>query len=296
MVSMYIESFITYLTHVKKYSQHTISGYAKDVEQFFQYAGEVGVSDIKQVSHLTVRSWMVALMEDGLTAKSINRKLSSLSTFFKYLRRKEIIDRNPMAKVQAPKSSKRLPSYVDNTKMDGLLSDISRPEGFAQWRDYIVVSLLYHTGIRRAELLGIKVGDIDFGQRQIKVLGKGNKERLIPLNDQILEDLSKYMDRATEEFGSVEYLILTNTGSKAYPKLVYNTVNKILRKYNASEKASPHVLRHTFATHLTTNGADINAIKELLGHANLSATQIYTHNNIERLKDVYKKAHPKSEE
>lgn len=294
MPTTFISDFLSYLEHNKKYSKHTVLAYGKDIAQCQYYLFEMGVEDMMQATHLHLRSWVVDLLEGGVSAKSINRKISSLNSFYKYLKRVEKVDHNPMRKVTAPKIPKRLPTYVDEVKMGDIL-DKNRKGDFSGFRDYIVISLLYHTGMRRAELLGIQLSDVDLVQKSIKVLGKGNKERIIPLNEAIATDLGEYIRLKNETFGQFTgQLIVTNKGKPAYPKLIYTIVHNVLKKYNASEKASPHILRHTFATHLTANGAELNAVKDLLGHANLSATQIYTHNSIERLKEVYDKSHPKS--
>jgi len=293
--SEYIDDFQQYLMHVKKYSKHTCTNYHIDLRQFFRYLEDFGEMTVTEVTHSHIRSWMVALMSDNISSKSINRKLSSLRSFYKYLMRQAIVDRNPTQKVIAPKIPKRLPSYVDTDKMHNILDDrLLGSPNYAGAREYITISLLYHTGIRRSELLGLRLNDIDEKAGTIKVLGKGNKERLIPLSNQALEDIAKYVEVRAEQNSITDHFILTDKGKPPYPKLIYNIVTAVLKKYNASEKVSPHVLRHTFATHLTSSGADINAVKELLGHSSLAATQVYTHNNIERLKAVYDQSHPKS--
>ena len=295
MLAKHIVDFVAYLREVKQYSKHTTTSYHTDLEQFRTYLVLFEIDDVQIVSHVHIRSWVVALMESNISAKSVNRKISSLRTFFSYLKRQEIVLKNPMQKVSAPKIPKRLPKYVDQQKISQILDDPILEKSHAILREHLVISLFYHTGIRRSELIGLKLEDVDLTQKQIKVLGKGNKERLIPLNKQIVEELSEYIEVRNRTFGTMETsLILTDKGKAAYPKLIYNIVSKVLKKYNASDKTSPHVLRHTFATHLTANGAELNAIKELLGHSSLAATQIYTHNSIERLKEVYDKSHPKS--
>lgn len=292
----HITSFVSYLRSVKKYSEHTITGYQSDLRQYTTYTmDEYGVEAVS-VSHIQIRSWVVALIEEGLTEKSINRKISTLRSFYNYLKRQQLVSTNPMAKIVGPKVPKRLPQYVDKDKISLVLDDKPLLDmDYAAAREFLIISLLYHTGMRRGELIGLKVSDIDFQSSVIKVLGKGNKERLIPLSPIIVKELKEYLI-AREEIATygVLALILTEKGKPAYPKLIYNVVSRVLRKYNASEKVGPHVLRHTFATHLTAAGADLNAIKELLGHSSLAATQVYTHNSVERLKEIYDKAHPKS--
>lgn len=290
-----IEEFIKYIQEVRNYSVHTIVSYKCDIKQYRAFAASLELYDISHSSHMHARSWIVTLVEQGNSTKTINRKVASLRKYFNYLKRLGIIDKSPMGKVLAPKNSKRLPKYVDEKKIREILNDNCLEKTFSSKREHLILSLFYHTGIRRSELLGLKLQDIDLSKMQIKVLGKGNKERLIPLNDVIAIELREFIAIRNEVFGESETsLILTDKGKPAYPKLIYNIVSKVLKKYNASEKASPHVLRHTFATHLTANGADLNAVKELLGHSSLAATQVYTHNSIERLKEVYDKSHPKS--
>jgi len=285
-----------YLKDVRKYSKHTIVNYSNDIKQFDLFISNYELKEVRSISHIHVRSWVIEMVTEKFTAKSINRKISSLRAFFKFLKRNELITKNPMLKVIAPKIPKRLPSYVDKSKIDEILDDsVLSKMNYTAARENIVISLLYHTGMRRSELLGLKINDIDIYYKTVKVLGKGNKERLIPLNDRILTDLQEYLEiRRNKMPQESDYLILTDKGDKAYPKLIYNIVNRLLKRYNASEKASPHVLRHTFATHLTAEGAELNAVKELLGHSSLAATQVYTHNNIERLKEIYDKSHPKA--
>jgi len=291
-----IGEFIQYLQNIRKYSSNTIISYNTDLNQFLVYLGEYGDLDLSEITHFHIRSWIVILMEEGITAKSINRKISSLRSFFNYLRRQGLMSTNPIKKIVAPKTPKRLPHYIDEDKMNYLLEDNHLLEpNYLEARENIIISLLYHTGIRRSELLNLTISDINLQSNTIKVLGKGNKERIIPLNETISKELKDYLLVRQERFQIEDgVLILTDKGKPAYPKLIYNIVSKVLKKYNASEKVSPHVLRHTFATHLTANGAELNAVKELLGHASLAATQVYTHNSIERLKTVYDKAHPKS--
>ncbi len=295
MESKYLDRYMDYLRDVRKYSIHTLTSYSNDIGQFDIYINDYE-EELKQASHIHVRSWIVTLMEKGISAKSINRKISSLRSFYNFLKRNGEITTNPMLKIIAPKIPKRLPKYVDEAKIHKILDDktLTEPD-YRSAREHIVISLLYHTGMRRAELLSLNLSDLDLVAGTVKVLGKGNKERIIPLNNKICEELTEYMVLRNESFaGPPLNLILTDSGKAAYPKLIYNIVSRVLKKYNASEKSSPHILRHTFATHLTSNGAELNAVKELLGHASLAATQVYTHNSIERLKAVYDKAHPKS--
>lgn len=291
------ESFIRYLEFEKRYSPHTLKAYKKDLDQFFTFVKFIyEFVDVDKIKHTHIRAWIVDLMEDERSAKSINRKLSTLKTYFKFLMKRGVIKKNPMLKVIAPKVGKKLPVTVSEKNLNDLFEHIEFADDFAGVRDKAILELLYATGMRRAELIQLKIRDISFEKNQLKVLGKGKKERIIPFNYHIKHVIQDYISRRGEEFpyNSNEELFLTNNGKVLYPKLVYNLVKKYLSLVTTVEKRSPHILRHSFATHLSDNGADLNAIKELLGHANLAATQIYTHNSIERLKDVYQKAHPKA--
>ena len=235
-------------------------------------------------------------MQNKITPRSINRKLSTLKTYFKFLKRRKEIQENPMLKVIAPKVGKRLPVVVKEVELENLFEKINFGEGYAAVRDEMVMEMLYSTGMRRSELINLTPNDLDFFNDQVKVLGKGNKERLIPFARPLADRLKNYLEIRKDEFelGATGSLFLTAKGKKMYPKLVYNLVKKYLSQITTVEQRSPHVLRHSFATHLSNNGADLNAIKELLGHSSLAATQVYTHNSIEKLKRVYQQAHPKA--
>ena len=291
-----LESFCNYILKQKRYSQNTVVSYRTDLKQFLTYCSNLyEISEIKEIRHTIVRSWIVARMEAGDNEKSINRKISSLRSFFQYLKRKEHIEKNPMSKIIAPKIPKRLPEFIREDSLEKLFDTLNEDETYASLRDRLIIELLYSTGMRRAELISIKEGDIKFHDGLLKVLGKGNKERLIPINGRLLEKLEKLIQLKNENFENYnEFLFLTDRGKQVYPKFVYNKVIALLSLVSTAKKKSPHILRHSFATHLTNNGADINAIKELLGHANLAATQIYTHNSIAKLKEVYSKTHPKA--
>jgi integrase/recombinase XerC len=233
-------------------------------------------------------------MNEKVTARSIARKLTTIKTFYRFLLKEKVVESNPMAKVQAPKIQKRLPVFVEETPMHSLLDHTGFKEGFEGIRDKLVMNMLYSTGIRLSELINLKTSDTDLYLRQIKVLGKRNKERIIPITQELADQVAAYLEARSAENLGAEYLLVTMKGEKLYPKLVYTIVKTNLSRVTSIEKRSPHVLRHTFATHLLNKGADLNAIKELLGHANLSATQVYTHNSIERLKDIYKNKHPRA--
>jgi len=294
---MLINSFIVYLTHEKRYSPHTVLSYQTDLLQFEAYINstfDLGITDIKPTY---LRSYLVDLMEGKKSETTINRKTSVLRSFYKFLVREGKLEQNPTVLLRAPKIPKRLPVFIDAQKMDKLLDSESYfDQSFPSLRDHLVIELLFGTGIRLAELISLKETDIDIYSSTIKVLGKRNKERIIPVAKPLVDQLHIYLDqKKLQKFDNKTVnLIVTNTGAVAYPKLVYRIVTSYLNHVSTNEKKSPHVLRHSYATSLLNAGADLNAIKELLGHASLAATQVYTHNSIERLKTIYKQAHPKA--
>lgn len=290
-------TFLQYIEHEKRLSPHTLLAYKKDLEQFFSYLEDMySLTSAQDVRHVHIRSWIVHLMQEGLASRSTNRKLSTLKSYFKFLKKRGQLELNPMAKVIAPKMGKRLPVFVNQQHLKQLIEEVDYGEGYSASRNKLIVELLYSSGMRRSELINLKIADIDFSNSYFKVLGKGNKERLIPFSRYLMNLLEAFIDIRNQTFPDNinQELFLTDKGKKLYPKLVYNLVNKQLSLVTTLEQRSPHVLRHSFATHLSDNGADLNAIKELLGHSNLSATQIYTHNSIEKLKEVYQQAHPKA--
>ena len=292
---MFIERFIRYVRYEKRFSPHTIKAYETDLLQFQTFLTTYETT-LAEATHTLVRSWVMECMEASTGAKSINRKISSLRSFYKFLQREGLVVKSPMEQLQAPKIPKRLPVIVEEAKLNALLDDEALfPSGFEGLRDRVVLELLYGTGIRLAELLGLKNSDIDDYNQQIKVLGKRNKERIIPLAKPLYALLKVYLDQKNElNFTGTEKLIVTDKGTAAYPKLIYRLVKQALGEVSTQDKKSPHILRHSFATALLNKGAELTAIKELLGHANLSATQVYTHNSIEKLKSIYKQAHPKA--
>jgi len=289
------EDFIKYLQFEKRYSEHTLVAYHTDLVQFIHHMNKSdGDFDFKKVTSKQVRSWIISMMEEGISARSINRKIATLKSFYKFLMRQEIIEMSPVQLVTIPKVGKKLPSFVQKENLDQLLDlDFFRHD-FEGTRDKIIVSLLYGTGIRLAELKNLKYQNIDLAGHSIKVLGKGNKERIIPYPKSIDQPLIEYLKFREELAGKPEFLILTSSGEKAYDKLIYRVVKEHLAMVTTISKKSPHVLRHSFATHLLNNGADLNAVKELLGHSNLSATQVYIHTTFEKLKEIYKQAHPRA--
>lgn len=295
---MQFQPFIDYIQAEKRYSNHTILSYKKDLEQFqvflrFQYQQE----DVNIASFQQIRSWIVHLMNEGNSSKTVNRKISTLRSFYKYLLKKGIISINPTHGIQAPKMPKRNPVFVPESNMETLFEKLEFADDFEGVRDKTILEMFYGTGIRLSELIGLNIKDIDHYNQTIKVLGKRNKERIIPLGKSLIMSLNSYLDKRHQQFteiNDVHYIFLSIKGKKMNPKSVYTIVNKYLGAVTTVEKKSPHVLRHTFATHMLNNGADINAIKELLGHSSLAATQVYTHNTLEKMKSVYKKAHPKA--
>jgi len=294
---MYQNSFIEYIQFERRFSPHTVVAYKTDLQQFLHYLeAEYTINNIKEVNYHIVRSWIVSLMEKNINPRSIKRKITTLKTFYNYLLREGILLETPMLKIQTPKTSKRIPVFVDKIKMDTLLDDVSFGEGFEAVRDKLILEMFYATGIRLSELINLKHSDIDIYNATIKVLGKRNKERIIPFSKVLKLAIDDYNTEKNRILTSIvnDWFFLTSLGKKLYPKLVYRIVNYYLNIVTTSDRKSPHILRHTFATHMLNNGADLNAIKELLGHANLSATQIYAHNTIEKLKNIHTQAHPKA--
>jgi integrase/recombinase XerC len=298
LFDMPIQEFLKYLEFEKRYSSHTLKSYLVDLTQFSEFSiGHVGKFDPASIDHKLIRAWLVELVESGLSPRSANRKISTLKSFFGYLLSNGRIDKNPMLKIISPKIDKKLPSFVEKDHINHLLDFWELKDTFRGWRDFLIIEIFYFTGIRLTELINLKVSDIHFHEMVLKVLGKRNKERLVPFTNALVMDIKRYLDLRKKELGSYEaadYLLVTDSGKKMYPVMVYRIVKSYLQLVTQVEKRSPHVLRHTFATHMLNNGADLNAIKELLGHSNLSATQVYTHNTFEKLKKVYKQAHPRA--
>lgn len=291
----HILAFCEYLTHQKRYSPHTVNAYKKDLEQFQNYINTTfETTNFTEVKASFIRSWIVSLMETENSARTINRKISSLKSFYKYLLKNKITDINPLLKIITPKTSKRLPVFVGEAEINSLLDTIKFGNDYEGIRDKLIIELFYATGARLSELIELKIPAIDFSSNSIKVLGKRNKERIIPIGKNISDLIKNYLIERAKLESEETFLFLTKIGKKIYPKLVYGIVNSYLSKVTTINKKSPHVLRHTFATHMLNNGADLNSIKEILGHANLSATQVYTHNTIEKLKNIHKQAHPKA--
>ncbi len=291
-----LEQFIRHIRTEKRFSPHTVEAYHHDLLQFSDFL-RLSELDFVSARQIHVRSWIAQLLEDHLTEKTVNRKLSSVRSFYRYLRRNGGVDDDPAARVRAPKIPRRLPVVVDETKLTLLLDGPSTfPADFEGIRDRLVLELLFGTGIRLAELVGMREADVDFHQKSVKVLGKRNKERIVPLNQTLLQLLPEYLEeKKKQQFDNNSLtLLVTTKGQNIYPKLIYRIVKAYLSHISTHEKRSPHILRHSFATSLLDHGADIQSIKELLGHSSLAATQVYTHNSVERLKSIYKQAHPKA--
>ena len=292
-----IQSYLDYLKFQKRYSQHTIVSYQNDLTSFFDFAQEqFEASRPDEINALFIRSWLAGLKEKGLESRSINRKISSLKSFFKYQLKMGLLSKSPMVTIISPKVKKRLPQFVEEKDLKTLFNHVEFPATWEGSTARLIMCLFYNTGMRQAELVGLTESQIDKSNRALKVLGKGNKERILPLSQAIMDLLLNYIanKRVSFEDFNAEYLLVNDKGKSLYPKYVYKVVKQYLSLVTTIDKRSPHVLRHSFATHLMNNGADLNAVKELLGHSSLAATQVYTHNTIEKLKDVYKKAHPKA--
>jgi integrase/recombinase XerC len=291
-----IQSFLDYLKFEKRYSRHTVISYETDLVSFFDYiAVEYGDTPLNQLTHIYIRSWLASLKDRGLTAKSINRKISSLKSFFKYQLKNGVIKQTPMTKVIAPKNEKRLPNFVADKDIKTLFDHVEFPDTWRGRTERVLMLLFYNTGMRLSEVINLKDKQVNFSNRTLKVLGKGNKERILPISPELLKEITDYQAERNANFGQEsEVLLVDGKGRALSPKGVYSSVKKYLSLVTTIEKRSPHVLRHSFATHLMNNGADLNAVKELLGHSSLAATQVYTHNTIEKLKTIYKRAHPKA--
>ncbi len=295
MIVQWLPDFLQFLKFEKRYSQHTLVAYEKDLSQFLSFIdGQFGITDAAGLTHFHVRSWLATMKDDKQSARTINRKLSSLNSYYKYLQRLGRVEKNPVRQLHSQKLPERLPSYLKESETTNLLEEIQFDEGFKGFTDRMICNMLYQTGMRRSELLQMKEKDIEWALKQVRILGKGNKERLVPLSPQLLADIRAYLDdkKQLENYDNSHLLVLEN-GKPLYEGYVYRTVKKYLGTVTSLAKKSPHVLRHTFATHLLNNGANIQAIKDLLGHSSLAATQVYTHNNIEQLKDIHKTSHPR---
>jgi integrase/recombinase XerC len=297
------EKYIDYLRFEKRYSAHTILAYHTDLDDFTDFLqNQYAVSDLLQADHNLIRSWLISLIDCKISPRSIHRKLSSLKSFYRYCQKQGIISSSPMLKVVAPKVSKQLPVFLTRDSLDTLLNSVTFDPGYEGSRDKMIITLFYATGIRRAELVQVKLPDIDLESGTLKILGKRNKERIVPLGGNVIRLITEYLlirddflsKNVPDNQNNCQSLFVTSKGSTAYPRLIHNIVHKYLSLIASNSKLSPHVLRHSFATHMLDDGADLNAIKEILGHSSLAATQVYTHNTIEKLKTIYKQAHPRA--
>lgn len=294
---MSFSAFTDYLQLEKKYSVHTVIAYLKDLEDFQKFASEeYQYSEIVTVNYSVVRSWIVSLVDSGISNRTVNRKISSLKTYYKFLLKTSQIEINPLAKHKSLKTSKKIQVPFSEIEIENVMELLQSENTFEGLRDRLIVELFYSTGIRRAELINIKLNDVSFAQKTIKVLGKRNKERIIPLLPAVLNTINQYLSfrEQLENIKDSDCLFLTQKGVKVYETLVYRIINSYFSETSEKVKKSPHILRHSFATHLLNEGADINAVKELLGHSSLASTQVYTQNSIAKLKEVYKNSHPRN--
>ncbi|MBO5978571.1 MAG: tyrosine recombinase XerC [Bacteroidales bacterium] len=301
-----VEQFIQYLRYERNYSSHTVLAYRKDLEQFSLFlTDEYGVDDLSRADADMIRFWLLRLMEEGLSARSVNRKLSSLKSFWRYLLAKGLAKENPCRKLLSPKVHKSLPSFLKKEEMESLLDDVSESEDMSEFvakRNRLMIEMLLQTGMRRSELMGLALSDVDMSSCLLRVKGKRDKQRLIPFGPMLQSMIQDYLDsraqwqsQCEDLYDFSDCLFVRENGKPLYPQLVYRLVHDKLSQCSSLAKKSPHVLRHSFATTLLNNGAQLNAVKELLGHANLSATEVYTHTTFEELKQVYKQAHPRAD-
>lgn len=291
------ETFLKYLQYEKRYSKHTITSYDNDLSQFDTFlSSNFSHYTLSSAEHSTIRSWIVSLVDKGLDSRSINRKIACLRSFYKFILRREVIDHDPTQNIRLLKTSRKLPNFVHEDEVMKLLDQSPFEDTFHGARDRLILELLYGTGIRLSELLALKSSDINFENRVIKVLGKRNKERIIPFSVGLGKVIGQYLAQKNNQvqINDVGVLLVTDKGEACYPMVIYRIVKKYLNLFTTIEKRSPHVLRHTFATHLLNKGAELNAVKELLGHTSLAATQVYTHNSLDKLKKVFDQAHPKA--
>ena len=286
-----LNNFILYLTTEKRYSQNTIDAYKRDLLQFINYADVKKINEFNELSTTFIRGWIINMYEDKKKAKSINRKLAALRTFYKWLRKEELVSINPIAKIQGPKNEKRLPAFAKESELQSEKLDKLFADTLDGKRDKLIFELFYQTGIRLSELIDLKVQNVS--DESIKVIGKRNKERIIPISKELHYQIRTYIQNKNKQFGESPFVFSLKFGKKMYPMLVYRIINQYLSIATNLDKTSPHVLRHTFATHMLNRGTGLETLKDLLGHANLSATQIYTHNSFAQLTSIYSQTHPR---
>ena len=286
-----LDGFIDYLVSEKRFSEHTAIAYKKDLEQFMEHTGISAREDLNEISSRVIRGWIVQLMDDDYEPSSVNRKISSLRTFYRWMMKEGIVQENPMRLVRGPKMNKRLPVFIQKKELLPERLDEFTSDGFSGERDRLMLEMFYQTGMRASELISLKDRDVHSGS--IKVLGKRNKERIIPISSDLFKLIQSYRQKRQEIDPSSSTLFILESGKELYPKFVYRKINSFLNQISEVKKKSPHVLRHTFATHMLNNGAGLEVLKEILGHANLSATQVYTHNSFSEISNIYAKAHPR---
>ena len=295
MANNYIKPFLEYLLLEKGYSKHTITAYKTDLIAFNDFCEVVyDLDSLVSINYVQVRSWVVSLVDADISNNTVNRKVSSLKSFYKFLQKIGEIETNPLAKHKALKVPKKVQVPFTSKEINQVILNINKNKDFDSIRNKLLVELLYSTGIRRGELINIKERDIDKGNCTIKVLGKRNKERFVPILSSVLDTLNEYLRLRNENQFDSEFLLITSKGNKIYETLVYRIINSYFSQVSSKVKKSPHILRHSFATHLLNEGADLNSVKELLGHSSLASTQVYTHNSLEAIKKVYNQAHPRS--
>ena len=294
---MHFNSFIEYLQFEKNYSQNTLTAYSKDLDSFFDFASkQFNYSEIKNIHYSIIRSWIVKLVDDGISNTTINRKISSLRTYYKFLIKIGDLEESPLIKHKALKTAKKIQVPFSENEIEDVLNLLNDEGGFLGTRNKLIVELFYSTGMRRGEMANLRLIDISFSQKTVKVLGKRNKERIVPLLPSVLKSASSYLvfRKELKKIKDKDFFLLTEKGTKVYETLLYSLINSYFSKASQKVKKSPHILRHSFATHLLSEGADIKSVKELLGHSSLASTQIYANNSISKLKQVYKKSHPRN--
>lgn len=290
-----LTEYLQFLRFEKRYAAHTLTAYQHDLSQFRDYlAAEFSSPALKDISHFHIRGWLAGMKTDKRTARTVNRKISSLNAYYKFLMKRGFAEKNPVRQLHAQRLPERLPVYLKESETEFLLQEVQFGEGFKGFTDRLICELLYSTGMRRNELQQLKEADIEWRLNQVRILGKGNKERLVPVSEVLLDSLRDYIaEKQKLEVHDDQYLLNLENGKPLYAGYIYRVTTKYLGATTTQKKKSPHVLRHTFATHLLNNGANIQAIKDLLGHSSLAATQVYTHNNIDKLKEIHKQNHPR---